>query len=374
MNDNQPSRILGMFGHIADALHSSGSKSIAQFTKDQRITPRVAVDTALVNNPLLVDTLHTLNGIFSAYIMQSAVRKLNVNNIRTNRLLHSLSTDRTKMGSGILGAGTLGEIAASMEDFHGGLPTGGVVQNDNPFAVGLRVAREDHRGVSSRLGRGAVDGIRQNANLGVGRILDIDVSTNGNEAPIQLLVQFQTQVISGEYIERLLVTGLGKETAKQRAIRFKAGELRGWRDVVMLDDVIKAERKLRREDAAAGGMFKRILDERTKSGFLSLLSLNPHVNQLNNIYVINQSSFDKMESELGSLEFDQARRDKMFEESGALFLVVINDRYETIRIFTHSLDGSTELTGRMVKQMGGKGDIDVMDIFKQFQNNNSLVF
>lgn len=373
MNDNQPNRIIGMFGHIADALHSSGSKSIAQFTKDQRITPRVAVDTALVNNPLLVDTLHTLNGIFSAYIMQSALRKLNVNNIQTNRLLHSLSTDRTKRGSGILGVGTLGEIAASMEDFHGGLPMGGIVQDNNQFAVGFRGDREQ-RGVSSRMGRGAADGIRQNSNLGVGRILDVDVSVNGNEAPMQLLVQFQTQVIAAEYIERLLVTGLGKETAKQRLVRFKAGELRAWRDVVMLDDVIKAERKLRREDAAAGGMFKRILDERYSSGFLSLLSLNPHVNQLNNIYVINQSSFDRMESELGSLEFDQKRRDKMFEQSGALFLAVVNDRYDSVRIFTHSLDGSTELTSRMIKQMGGKGDVDVMDIFKQFQNNNSLVF
>lgn len=372
MSEKSTSSIMSAFGHVADALQSGHVKSVAQYTKDQRIAPAVAVDATLMSNPILVDSLHTLNGIFSAYIMQSALRKLNVNNIHTQRVLHSLSTNRTKLGSATIGVGTLGEIAASMEDFNGGLPNLSV-DNDQGFSMeaygdDTRVRRRE-----SRSAKGNVEQLQKPANLGVGRILEIDVGVGDNTAPMQLMVQFQTQVAPPSVLENLLVTGVQKQTAKQRFTKWRAGELRGWEDIVLLDDVIKAERDLRAADAGSG-MFKRILENRRKGGFLSLLSLNPHINELSNIIVLSQSSFDRVQAEVGKIEFNQRKRDEMFERSGAIFLAVLNEKYDTMTLYTHSMEESTELTSRMIKTMGGKNDIDVMDIFKQFQGNNSLVF
>ncbi len=376
MSERNSSRILGMFGHIADALQSSNARSVAQFVKDQRIAPRVAVDASLMNNAMLVDALHTLNGIFSAYIMQAAVRKLSVNDIRTQRVLHSLSTDRTALGSARVGAGTLGSIAASMESFENGLPEFGVYHSVAEDGFSLEAYDDGEKSTRRvvRAGKDTAEQIQRPANLGVGRILEVEVSSGEHSAPLQLMVQFQTQVASGDSIQRVLVSGVTQETAKQRAIRWWAGELDFWREVVMLDDVIKAEREIRAADAAGTGMFKRIYENRRRNGFLSLLSLNPNINELNNIVVINQSTFNNIQAETGNLDFDSRKRDEMFERSGCIFLAVINDKYDSMTLYTHSFEDGTELTSRMIKNMGAKGDVDVMDIFKQSQNHNSLAF
>lgn len=362
------SRMLATWGHIADAIQSSNTRSVAQYAKDQIITPSVAIEAGLISNPILIDALHTLNGIFSAYIMQAATRKLNVQSIETNRLLHSLATDRSKLGSAAIGGATIGAITAHMDGGESYLDWG-----DEP---GFSLENLESNARQSTLGRDSASQMQQASNLGVGRILDVTAGIGENRASFQLMIQFRSKIASGEVIGNILSSGVKNESAKQRFHRLMAGELDLWRDVILLDDVIKADRQLRREASSdEEGMFRRILDQRRRRGsFLSLLSLNPNINELNNIFVISRSTFDRLQTNLGNLARSQVKRDEMFERSGAIFLAVVDASYGSMELFTHSFSGSAELNDRMIKSMGKGNDIDIMDIFKQFQNSNSLVF
>lgn len=369
MSGSFGNQTLAAWGHIADAIQSGNSRSVAKYVKDQIITPSVAVEATLMSNPILIDSLHTLNGIFAAYIMQAAQRKLNVQSIETNRLLHSLSTDRTKLGSAAIGGATIGAITTQLSGGHEFLDWGA----EPGFSL-ENLAGEASR--SSQMGRDNAQQMQQAANLGVGRVLSVTAGQGDNTTSFDLLVQFRTKVTSAEHLARILTSGVARETARQRVHRLLAGELEGWKDIIGLDDVIKADRELRRiarEDD--DGMFKRILEQRKRRGsFLSLLSLNPNINELSNVMVISRNTFTRIQTQLGNLDRDQAKRDAMFEACSAIFLAVIDPGSETMELYTHSFEGSAELNARMIKSMGGKGELDVMDIFKQFQNNNSLVF
>lgn len=370
MSGKNGSTTLQFWAHVADALISGQAKSVAQFAKDQIITPSVAVEASLVSNPILIDGLHTINGILAAYIIQAATRKLSINNIETTRLLHSLSTNRSVTGSAIVGGSTIGAIAGSMESLHGDYLQWGTQQDGFSLEA---LERDDKR--SATIGKDIGEQFTQSGNLGVGRIVRIEVEAGGNKTDVPLMVQFRTQIASADPIVNLLTTGVKKETAKQRIIRFMAGELHGWRDVVMLDDVIKVDRQLRRADNGEDGIFRRVLEERRKRGsFLSLLSLNPHINELNNIYVISKNSFDRIQQQVGNLTRSTVKRDELFERSGAIFMAVIDPEYDSMTLYTHSFDGGAELTSRMMKTMGRGNDIDIMDIFKQFQSSSKLVF
>jgi len=319
MSNRSGSNVLSLWGHVFDALQSGNARSIAEYTKDQRINPQVGLEASLVNAPFITDVLHTLNGIFSSYIMQAATRKLNVNSIETNRMLHSLSTDRSKVGSASVGFGTAASIAASMESFHNGLAWGGV---EPDFSMEARDNPDEYK---TTVGKKTGDDIRQPSNLGVGRILEVGVEANGNHASVIMTVQFMTQVANANAFERLLVTGVKPESAKQRYHRWRAGMLDGWKDV------------------------------------------------LNNIVVISRSTFEQVQNQTGNFANNMRKRDEIMAQAGCVFLAVVDPREENVVIYTHTIDGSTELSSRDIKAMGGKGgsDMDLMDIFRQFQSSTS---
>jgi hypothetical protein len=97
------------------------------------------------------------------------------------------------------------------------------------------------------------------------------------------------------------------------------------------------------------------------------------VNELNNIVVISRSTFEQVQNQTGNFANNMRKRDEIMAQAGCVFLAVVDPREENVVIYTHTIDGSTELSSRDIKAMGGKGgsDMDLMDIFRQFQSSTS---
>lgn len=349
---------LSVVGRVSDLMRGATSESLIEYTKDTRVEPVVILDQSLRQQPYITDALQSLVSIFSGYYLQAVSISTNVGNIDVTKLLDKLSTERSPVKS------ALGNFL-SMESYEVGLPS-----------IGME-ARRSRRGrdggeSSSRTDSGAHAKLADASNLAVGKLLKVQIKENGHEADIDVSIRLRVKSTGQDAITKLMA-GKAKDTsARMRYLQWDARELSFWRDIVLCSDLIEANKKAMIQDK--DGTIATLANRRTKNRIAGIFSGEPSVNNASAMVVISEATRRQIEKDLGGKFKRFKDRERMFENTLTMIVMVIDTEWEQLTIYHRGIEEPTEIAVKELKSLNKGTGPDVGEILKAYQLGNSPQF
>lgn len=357
---------LATVGKIADLMRSAKSDSLIEYTKDTRVEPLVILDQSLRNQPYITDALHTANSIFAGYYLQAVAITTNVGNIDVVRLLGKLGTDRSLTSSAASGLSRI----ASLESYKDAVPTVSVEGRRDGIIPGSRRRDRDQRG--SKVSSDEHVKLQDAANLAVGKLLSVSIKENGQEANVDVAIRLKVKTTGTDAIVNIMLGKAIDTSARTRKLQYDVGELQFWKDIIFCSDVIAAERKGMLADH--DGTIEKLANRRSKNRLSGFLSGEMSVNNASAMMVVSTTTARRMEQAMNGELKKFKDRERMFENTLSMILMVVDTEWEQITIYHRSIEEPTKLSVKELKSLNKGTGPDVAEILKAYQMGNSPQF
>jgi hypothetical protein len=370
---------LGAIANIAKAIATSQKNdSLVHFTSVLRVEPVTMIDAHLERVDYLPDALQTLLSMFCGYYLQAVACMCNVGQINVIRMLDTLNPSRdgalaaTSAVDAINGKISVGML--SMESYEHGLPR--VSQEANNSKSAMAFMRNTDTFVNAKSIHGSVDGntkdlaknfkhAHESVNLAVGKLLEVNIESNGNKAMFPVSVRLATAVVDGEVLTHILGASGQDNSWSERYHRWQAGDIAFWRDLVGCQDLIDEQKKLLMKDKT--GAMAEVNRRRAVNSVAALTSGTPSVASASALIVLSEETAAQLERRnLGKFS-DLSFRNKIMQNSLAMIIMVINRDYESVTIYTRDIQLPTKLSVRELKTANKGGGNDVGEILKAYR-------
>lgn len=365
-----------LLGRIPDLVSRTSVSSLSEYVSEARVEPPVLVDRRASSLPYIQDIMHVANSLYASYYLQAWALSVDVGSVNVRQVLNSLN-DRRKPSADvgklaqIAGAGVFASMASkvfSEEDFKYGLPSF-EARDDKPKnadEVFADVMQDSAMGA----GRDAAKGITEAGNLAVGRVLEVQVKSNGQEAIIPVTVRLNVSLVEPEQLTHILTAGTEDKSAKARWHGWRSGRLEFIRDVILQQDLIDSHKNTLMKDTS--GYYKELIRKRKDNSLSAILSLNPSVATAATIVVITSDTLRKVESAYGAKMSDLKTRQRMFKETYTTLMFVIDTEWEQVDIYHRGIDQPTELSIRDLKSATKGSGPDVTEIMKAYSMGRTV--
>lgn len=237
----------------------------------------------------------------------------------------------------------------------------------------LELREQQHRDAQTATefgySRDTITTIKELANLSVGKMLSVEISDGNHTASIPVAVRLMAASLPSTTMAHILSLGKKDTSMKARWHGWRSGRLQFWRDLVMCNDLIDEHRTALMKDK--DGLFRQIVARKTKNRFAGLFSGNPSVATASNMAVISKETADKIELEtVGSLN-DFNTRQKLFEPTSLMILVVLNKDYDRATFYYRGIAEKSEVSMRDLKAANKGNGPDVTDILRAFTQGHA---
>ncbi len=331
-------------------------KSLADVTKLTRVEPLTIISNDLASYEILPEINQSLVNIFAAYYLQAAAIMTNVNEAEVIRTLDKLNPDRDETGF-LLSVGTEGINTMMEANYKYALPT-----------KEKKVSLESNDGVIN---------LSEAVNLSVGKLINVEinyqVAGKNKTTKIPVNVRLMVSLVSARTIMFLLTKGKGLyDDMGERYHLWRSKRIGFIKDLIFCQDMIDEQRKaIITDDTGTIGEIIRRVNNSKKFG---LLSSNPSLATASNIFVISKSIAMDIERTLGGKLANPSIREKAFENTYAMIIVVVDQETERVVFYIRNTAASTDLSYKEIKSVNkGKGP-DVMDMLRQMQMGSSIGF
>lgn len=366
---------------IVDLWQAGKADSLIDVTRVTRVEPIVIVDNAVMFNDLTPEVMQSLLSTFAGFYLQAAALSITVGKINVIRHLDRLNPNRSPIDSGAYGvfADKLGTRLLAQENYKFRLPR----LNDNvaleafdrydllPIGNGPAVAMEDDK--PKRTGfnveKSAIQTAKEAANLSVGKLLSVDITDGQHSASIPVAIRLMAASLPSQTVAHILSLGKKDTGVMARWHGWRSGRLEFWKDLVLCNDLIDEHRNALMRDK--DGLYRQIVARKAKNRFAGILSGNPSVATASNMAVIAKSTADQIELEtVGNLN-DFRVRQKLFEPTSLMILVVINPDYDRATFYYRGIAEKTEVSMRDLKAANKGSGPDVADILRAFTQGHA---
>jgi hypothetical protein len=318
------------FGSLVQAVRNgSDISSLADLSRPARVEPLVLVEQTLQNQPYMENVMKFGLTNFAAYYLQAFNMLMNVGRIETLKVFDSLNPNRTYgMDQGALLKGTI----LSQEDFDNGLPS--LEDYDQPTIPGLlgTVTCEDFDGVQ---GNAKIDKLYEVENLSVGKLVNVELKDGDQVAKIPVLIRLLATTVKTDIMTHIFTAG-GRDSYGERFQLARVGLIRPIRDLIFGIDLLDEHRKALMNDTS--GAYKAITDRRRNNVKKAAMSGVVSAADASNIAVITKRTAKEVGKKLyGKLEV-QAVRERIFNNSYLLLLIIVDEDYENITVYHRGLD------------------------------------
>jgi len=362
---------LNVIRRITDLWNASQSKSYADYVAITRIEPITLVDSDLINYKHTEMVLKTLVNIFASYYLRAwtIATGLGFNSIEIRRNLDRLNPNRSALKSGVDAAGWVmsaenanllrlsgPSLTASLEAIRAEIPN--FQLNDEPTSGNMTV------------GRDTVTNLKELVSLAVGKELALNIRDGDNEATIMANVRLMTTNIPTPDLVRLLGHAGQLTGWKERMIGWQTGRLEFIRDICLCQDLISEHRKNLNADRS--GIMKKILSRRRSNKLASIFSANPSIATASNIAVISTDTARMLEDQLSGKLDDFSTREKVFDDTYLMLMVVVDKQWERCTIYTQGTDMAQDISFIEMKGSNKDGP-DIMEALKAYRAGQGQV-
>ena len=359
-----------LLGRIPDLVTRASSSSLSEYTSEARVEPPVLVDRKAASLEYISDVLHVANSLYSGYYLQAWALSVDVGNVNVRQVLNSLNDRRKPIRdvgalAQLAGAGAIASMASrvlSEEDFKYGLPS--------MEATAAETFAEVMSNSALGAGKDSAKGISEAGNLAVGRVLEVNVKSNGQEATIPVMVRLNVSLVDPEQLTHILTVASDDKSAKARWHGWRSGRLDFIRDVILQQDLIDKHKNTLMKDTS--GYYKELIRRRKDNNLSAILSLSPSVATAATIVVITADTLRKVETEYGAKMSDLKTRQRMFKETYTTLMFVIDPEWEQVDIYHRGIDQPTELSIRDLKSATKGSGPDVSEIMKAYSMGRTV--
>jgi len=363
---------------LAYFLSQHSGNSLIEYTAPARAMPITQVDTRAGQLPYIESVLHSMVSIYAGYYLQAWQLSLNVGNVDVIRTLDKLNPNRDPL-SGVKG-GRLGGF--TLQHDMSALPFGvesvyppkadNYTQKNQSLAATLGEAGAQEP-QSAQIDRDFLKQHNENANLSVGKILSLTVeSENGAKAAIPVLVQLQVSNVQPALMVHTLTLSYKEDkTLTSRFREWRAGMISGINDLLFCDDLILEYRKNLHADK--DGHFRQRQRASSKNTAAAILSGTPSVGTASSIYVMVQQTASELELKLKGRLSDFRTREKLFDETKGMLLVVIDDEWQRVTVYHRSIERPTEVSVKEIQRKNKQNGPDILEVLNQYNQRQSPV-
>lgn len=362
---------IDMAGKIADTLRSAKSDSLIEYTKPARVEPIVLMDQSVVGLPYTTDIMHSLTSIFSGYYLQAVALSVNVGRVDVIKLLDKLNPKRSPIDSALSNTDGISKIIGSLESienytFKLPVPDETITLESLGFeSKNTASSLTNHADRSAKL-------ISDLTNLSVGKLLEVEVESDGAKAVFPISVRLIVTGIGSKELVHTLSQGSKNNTAKERYHLWRSGQIEFMRDLVMCQDLIEMHKKTLMKDSS--GIYEEIRKRRRGNRLSAIFSQEPSVATASNIIVISQNSIKELEREIGGKISNFRTREKVFKDTYTMLMVVVDPDWDHVTFYHRSIELPTELSVKELKSTNRNNGPDVAEILKAYQLGNSPSF
>ena len=355
---------LATIGAVADILRSSGSDSLVEYTRVARIEPITLVQRSLQHQAYIDDILQSITAIFSGYYLQAVMISANVGSVNTVELLDKLNPRRSPKDSLITTGERYARYKASTEDYHLNLP--------DFNSLGLEARDRSSRGRSTTMGKDTMKTITEAPSLSIGRMLEVQITDGDASATIPVTVRLMANTLDAETLTHILSADAEDTSAKARWHQWRGGEISFVRDLLLCQDLIEKNRKNLIKDTS--GTYESMLDRKSKNRISAMLSGNPSVATVSSVVVIDEQTANAVERSVGGKLKNFRVRERVMGSTNTMLLVIVDTEWERVRIYSKTLEDSTDLSMKQIKAAGKGQGLDVTEVLKAYQLSQAPAF
>lgn len=354
-------------GRLTDLLRSARSSSLVDYTKATRSEPITLIDDTLISLDQLPDILQSVNSIYAGYYLQAIALSVNVGKVDVVRLLEKVNPARDPLEAG----GWLIEAGLSAESYHYRLP-GKDARKGTVSLEGHLGAADDSLPDTAAINQKSLDVLSTSTNLSVGKMFNVEINSEGNSASIPVSVRLMSVPIDPSTLNNILSYAQKDNSMKERFYGMKSGRLSFIKDGILCRDLIREHRKTLINDRS--GVYAEIVKRANKNKISGMLSMNPSVATASNIVLMSSDTARQLEVEIGGRLKDASLRQRMFDKTYLMILVVIDPDYKMIRFYYDGISTHTELSFNDVKNLNKNGAMDVGEVLRTLQLGQSPRF
>lgn len=345
----------GLMSTLVTAIKAGTQiSSLADLARPCQVVPITVLDSTLRDQPYIEDVLKMCLSQFAGYYLQALTMVLGVGRIDTLKVFDSLNPYRSVSNSSA--------TVFSRETYKDGLPSlEAFSQKQRSDTLFIVSSNESSDGVSVSGSDTKV--IYENESLAVGKLLNVEVTDGKEKSKIPVMIRLVTAEVPPTTITHLFSAG-GRDTWSHRLFLARSGQIRFWRDFVLGQDMIDAHFKALMNDKS--GVYKAISDRRSNNIMKAMQTGKLSLADASNIAIVTEETLKSSTQKLYGRIEDKDTRDKIFDNSFLLLLVVVHTKHQRVTVYHRGLDLATTYRLDQIKAAEKSKGQDITDIFKMF--------
>ena len=378
--------LLGIGKQTIGDITDSSKVSLPAYTRPLRLCSRVYIDATVSSDPVVTDIVKTVHTQYAAFILSALQMNQFVTSGRTVQdILHVVATEDNKFHvsvaddifSDALEAVVSKTIATNLS---------GKEPKKTPEEEAKEKEKKDKdkpKGPYDDHGtaEGEVISFAGDNHIPAGKVIEVTLASPVNpkaSITLNLLVQLAPYIIPAPLAVQFITKDV-VPTFHQRWMQWRTGEISFWRDFVMMSDVVEKREKLRRMDK--DGVIADSMGSQGKGRFRALENTGEKEkakrarNIANSILIFSNETIQRAKVESGIDLSDPHARQKYFDVSFAMILVVVVMLYDQVTFYYNGIDECATFSFDQVK-VGGKGggNTDLVTILNALNQGKSPKF
>lgn len=350
-----------------------GSTDLVSYTKVARVEPLTLIDADLAYYEGMTDIMQSVLSLFSGYYLQAAALSMDVQRVAVVKQLERLNTSRSvglDYNVGVNNGKVDFNVQLAAENYKDRLPVQGDPRNYERRSVGMEASAAGE----------AVESVRSNANLALGKLINVEVTVTTGEAvegkpaptktiSIPISIRLMANMVPTASMLHILSAGSTKDTSLSARIDlWDSGAISFWRDLVFCQDLIDEHKKHLLEDK--DGFYSAMI-KRSRENAAAAALKGPSLNNASNIIIIGTDTQAKVELKYGGQLRNFQIRQKLFDKTYLMLLVVVDKERSRVTIYHRGIPESTSVSLRDLKVANKGSGPDIADVLAAYRLGNS---
>jgi hypothetical protein len=388
--------VLGSFGNgIWRVYANTQTTSLIDATRSARVEPITLVSQNCLSLEYLPDINQGLLDLFIGYYLQAVSLLSTINDVTVARILDKLNPERD-LTDVMLFESISNKFSMVAENYEYKLPMAS--QDKELFSKSMRLAMErsimdvsintpepgdtdDNMNYTGHYNPNSSTSktLSETADLSSGKLINVTLANydeSGKERSVTIPVSFRlaSKVVPFSIISEIFTYHKDDTTFIERFHSWRSGRISLIRDLILCQDLINEKKKLMMTDKE--NVFMNIMNRVNKNKQYGLLSDNPSLASASNLFIITSDEADFVGSKLGGKFGNKVVMRKIFENSYAMIIVVIDREWEMVSYYSRGIDHPTQVSVKDIKKRakGSNNGSELLNILKSYNLGSTPSF